>query len=75
VEASVEMWTKDGCVRRRISILEATSAIASTCGFFDIDIDPGPDSVKLTASGTSSKITVKGKTLTEACEKLIGRIL
>jgi len=74
MKATLEVKTKNGSLVLDLSSIEATTIILGRHGF-DLDLDPGVDSVQLTASNTGVSVSVKGKTLDDACEKLLERIL
>lgn len=57
-----------------VSPLEAAQLIASRFGFFDLDLEVDDRGVKIVASANQRQVTARGKTLDEACDKLVEAI-
>lgn len=54
-----------------LDALETASVVASKHGFFDLDVDTGPQGIKIVATSAGRSLTVNGKTTAEAVERLI----
>lgn len=57
-----------------VGALDAAQLFASKAGFYDLDVDADERGVKIVASAHKRSLTARGKTLTEACQKLVEAI-
>lgn len=57
-----------------MTALEAAQLVASRHGFYDIDVQPDVDAVKIVATAHKRSVTARGRTRDEACQKLIEAI-
>lgn len=58
----------------RISPIDAAQLYAARHGFFDLDVDTDERGVKIVASAHKRTLTARGRSLTEACKKLVEAI-
>lgn len=54
--------------------LDAAQLFASQAGFYDLDVDADERGVKIVASAHKRSLTARGKSLNEACQKLVEAI-
>jgi hypothetical protein len=57
-----------------VGCLDAAQIYASQAGFYDLDVDTDERGVKIVASAHKRTLTARGKTLREACQKLVEAI-
>ena len=57
-----------------VSPLDAAQLIASRAGFYDLDVDTDERGVRIVASAHKRSLTARGKSLQEACQKLVEAI-
>lgn len=58
-------------IRVELDPLETAEIVASRHGFFDLDVDTGPQGIKIVATASNRSLTVNGKTTAEAVERLL----
>lgn len=56
----------------QLDALEIAQVMSSRHGFYDLDIDAGPQGIKIVATADNRTLTVNGKTTAEAVERLVG---
>lgn len=58
-------------LRVELDPLEVAEIVASRHGFFDLDVDTGPQGLKIVATAVNRTLTVNGKNAEQAVERLI----
>ncbi len=72
MEAAAAIRFTKGVISFRLSHLQAAELAAGQYGFFDIDVEPtGVGGVSITASAKNRKVSVKGRSMEEAVERLL----
>ena len=61
-------------LRVGVTPLEGVRLVASRKGFYDVDVQPFPDCVKIVCSGEKNTFTAKGRDLQEACDSAVRKL-
>lgn len=64
-----------GDVTYHLGPLEVMRIVADRYGFDDVDVEPGVNDYKVTATGRNNTFTVRGADLHEACSRFCERLL
>lgn len=71
MEASARITFGKKILSTKLSPLQAAEIAANKYGFYDLDIEPEDNRVRITASAHNRRVISKGETMSAAVERLL----